>query len=375
MSKDDRIPLLFVVMQSGAAANGGIASIDQVIRHLVTYRPIILTNLVTRYTLKWKELGIETYVLHETALGSSVRQNWIGHFRALISYWRKISRIMYNTGARAIHANDPLAMQIIALIARWKGWRMIACLRGMPDPVAPPNKRKYRFIFRSSTHILFLSSDMAARWVDAVGPLSKPTSVTYSIVDQSFFNQPRHVNWENPYILICGSLRSLKGQVDFLRYAAPAITAAGVRILFAGEVDPTERSYEIACRRAAEPFGHMVEFLGHRDDVIRLYSAATATVVASRAEGLARSMIEAIACACPVVSFDISSAREILGNDAGRVVSAQDWESLANEILNLSCDRELNISVGSAARSKAKILFDHNTVIQRYEAAYAAAGA
>lgn len=372
---DDRIPLLFVIMQSGAAANGGIESISQVIRRLRKYRPVILTNLDSRYTHQWRSAGIETYILYKSALGSSLRRNWLGYFRALISYWREISRIMCSTGARMIHANDPLAMQIVAPLVRLRGWRMITCLRGMPDPAAPPNKQKYKFIFGSSARLLFLSSDMASRWENEIGRFRRPISITYSIIDPTFLDQPRRANWNNPYILLCGSLRSLKGQEEFLSYAAPAVTAAGIRILFAGEADPGEPAYEIACRRAAEPYGDMVEFLGHQSDVRELYSAAVATVVASRAEGLSRSMIEAMACGCPVVSFDISSAREILGNDAGRVVAAQDWASLAGEILNFYRNQQLNISVGLVARSKAKTLFDHNMVLQRYEAAYAAAGA
>jgi glycosyltransferase involved in cell wall biosynthesis len=94
-------------------------------------------------------------------------------------------------------------------------------------------------------------------------------------------------------------------------------------------------------------------------------------IVASRNEGLARCMIESLACGTPVVSFDVCSAREILqGHDCGVVVSGGDYDAMVHEIVTLFEAGEVRAELGHRAAEAAKKLFNPPEIISRYEQLY-----
>jgi glycosyltransferase involved in cell wall biosynthesis len=77
-------------------------------------------------------------------------------------------------------------------------------------------------------------------------------------------------------------------------------------------------------------------FHGFSDRVTEWYQACHIVLLASRREGLARCMIESLACGTPVVSFDACSAREVLEeHDCGRVVPQGGYAGLAAAYVRL----------------------------------------
>lgn len=76
--------------------------------------------------------------------------------------------------------------------------------------------------------------------------------------------------------------------------------------------------------------------LGRRNDIPKLMSACDIFVLSSNYEGLPTVLIEALACQAHVVSTDVSGAREIVGEDFGRVVKINDSHALANAIHDIS---------------------------------------
>ena len=76
--------------------------------------------------------------------------------------------------------------------------------------------------------------------------------------------------------------------------------------------------------------------LGRRNDIPKLMSACDIFVLSSNYEGLPTVLIEALACQAHVVSTDVSGAREIVGEDFGRIVKINDSHALANAIHDIS---------------------------------------
>src|SRR5687768_7258110 len=103
--------VIFTMLQTGAEANGGIESLSQVMRWLRDHRPIVLTNLVSRQTEALQAAGIEVHIAPEAA-SRGIKRHPLGYVASYVRYFRTLRRLMRSTGARIVHANDPLAFQL-----------------------------------------------------------------------------------------------------------------------------------------------------------------------------------------------------------------------------------------------------------------------
>jgi len=94
-----------------------------------------------------------------------------------------------------------------------------------------------------------------------------------------------------------------------------------------------------------------VEFVDHADDPTEFFSKFHISCLVSSNEGLARVMLESLACATPVISFDVCSAKEVLQkNNCGIVVEMDNYNAFCNEIVQLSGDREKLLEMANNAR-------------------------
>lgn len=369
-------PVVFVLVQASAAADGGISSISQVIARLGRHRPIIVTDRDTDRVDAWRKAGIETHVLPQGVSRGLAR----APLQVLDSYRRYfvgLRRIIAASGARVVHANDPAAFQLALLAAKTSpGTKIALNLRDTIDPGRKAPRARYRFLFAAADHVFFLSKDMADRWSSITANAKRAFSVTYSIVDpERFAPAPAYSGDGRPVALLSGIIRPKKGQLDFLRSVAPALAADGIETWLAGDFDPSKNPYMRACAEAAAALGDSVRFLGYRTDVPALMARAAVVVVASRHEGLVRAMIEAMASARPVVSFDVCSARELLDDQsggAGVVIKDGDFEAMSAAITGYVRDPGLALQAGERGRSAAARLFAPAEVVERHERVYEA---
>ena len=114
-----------------------------------------------------------------------------------------------------------------------------------------------------------------------------------------------------------------------------------------------------------------VSFVGYTEGVADWYRALDTVAVASRNEGLARCMIEAVACGTPVISFDVCSAREVLEErGCGVVVANGDHAGLAGARARRATDASERERLGGRGVAAARELFDAREVVSRYERLY-----
>ena len=367
-------PVVFVALQTGALANGGLQSITEVMRQLKRHRPIALTNLDAHLAQSWRSHGIAVRVVPEQA-SHGLRRNPAGTLRTYRHYHQALAEIVRESGARVIHANDPLAFQLSVSTARFGKARIALNLRDTLDPSRRPPRLKYRAMFATADHVFYLSHDMAERWRQVAPNATKASSVTYSIVDPKRFAPSPAPSGAIPVVLVPGIFWAKKGQLDFIRNVVPKLAENGVETWFAGDFEPEANAYAAACAEAARPFTDRVRFLGFRSDLPELYGQANVIAVPSRHEGLMRGMIEAMSCARPVVSFDVCSAREVLEDkDAGAVLALGDHDGMAKAIIRYASNRDLQGAAGQAGSSTALDLFDPDKVVERYERVYRALG-
>ena len=114
-----------------------------------------------------------------------------------------------------------------------------------------------------------------------------------------------------------------------------------------------------------------VEWLGHVDDMPALFASVDMVVLPSYREGLPKGLIEAAACALPLVTTDVPGCRQVVTDGVdGLLVPARDADALAQGIARLQDDPELATRLGQAARAKALAEFDEKIVIERTLAVY-----
>lgn len=137
----------------------------------------------------------------------------------------------------------------------------------------------------------------------------------------------------SPLLLSVGNLVELKGHdliIDAL--ALLGDRHAGARLCIVGEGPMRSRLEALAGRKGVS---ERVHFTGRvpNEQLARWYSAADMLVLASRSEGWANVLLEAMACGTPVVATDVGGSREVVADPcAGRLVAQRDAPSLTQAI-------------------------------------------
>ena len=114
-----------------------------------------------------------------------------------------------------------------------------------------------------------------------------------------------------------------------------------------------------------------IKWLGQREDIAELWRRAHIAVLPSYREGLPKSLIEAAACAKPLIACDVPGSREIVVDGVtGLLVPARDADALARAIRRLASDRELRRRLGQAARERVIERFGEARVVDDTLALY-----
>ncbi|MEO6967483.1 MAG: glycosyltransferase family 4 protein, partial [Rhodanobacteraceae bacterium] len=183
----------------------------------------------------------------------------------------------------------------------------------------------------------------------------------------------RNVASAQPCVLLAARLLWDKGIAEYVQ-AARALRLEGrkIRFLLAGIPDPGNPAAipEPTVRGWAAQ--GVLEWLGHVDDMHDLYTSVDVVVLPSYyREGLPKSLIEAAACALPLVTTDMPGCREVVTDGVdGLLVPPRDADALARAIARLLDSPELAARLGQAARAKALAEFDERIVIKRTQNVY-----
>ncbi len=176
------------------------------------------------------------------------------------------------------------------------------------------------------------------------------------------------VDEDHLLVLMVANLIHYKGHADALdAFARLRRGCPRARLILAGSGPEEAR-----LRRMAAELGidRDVEFLGSRDDVPALLSAADLFVLPSHEEGLPNAVLEAMAAGLPIVATDVGGVREQLDGGAGVLVPPRDPEALASALGALASAPGRRSSLGRAARERAERRFSWTATVARYAELY-----
>ena len=136
-----------------------------------------------------------------------------------------------------------------------------------------------------------------------------------------------------------------------------------MRLLLAGDCDK-ENPGSLApeqLREFASAFG--IQWLGHVADIREVWRQANFAVLASRREGLPKSLLEAAACGRAMVATDVPGCREIaIDGETALTVPVDDVEALADALARMAEDAGMRERFGKAARHLVETEFSADTI-------------
>ncbi len=169
------------------------------------------------------------------------------------------------------------------------------------------------------------------------------------------------------YILILGRIDAIKG-FDILipAFAGICKNHNDLKLVIAGD-DTVSYAQEVRKIIEVNRITDRVNFTGQvtGDDKWDLYKNALMFVLPSYSENFGMSVVEAMACGCPVVISDkVGIYKEVLENNAGIVVKT-DPKSVEEGILRLLNDEKLRITITDNAKAMVEKYYNIDKVAEQ----------
>jgi glycosyltransferase involved in cell wall biosynthesis len=166
-------------------------------------------------------------------------------------------------------------------------------------------------------------------------------------------------------VALVGRMLRSKGVLE----AAAAVGALrgeglAVDLILAGGPDPDSRDSLTEAELAALAGQPGIEWLGHVADVRAVWGrAAIAVLPSGYGEGVPKALLEAAACARPIVASDMPGCREVVVPGlTGLLVPPHDVAALAEAIARLARDPELRRRMGEVGRRRVVAEFAEGVV-------------
>ncbi len=174
---------------------------------------------------------------------------------------------------------------------------------------------------------------------------------------------------DTPLVVVVGRLTPQKG-IDVLLAALPEVLAAvpDATVLVAGD-GVSAASLQHKCRTAG--LAAQVRFLGARDDVPSLLSAADLVVIPSRSEGLPLVLLEAMAVGTAVVASDVGGMSDLITNGRhGWLLPPSRPDALAAAITAALTHDDQRLAFAAAARQRVLVSAAPARAARRLAAVY-----
>lgn len=170
-----------------------------------------------------------------------------------------------------------------------------------------------------------------------------------------------------PRVILPARMLREKGVAEFVA-AAEQLRREGIaaRCTLVGEADTANPSAvdELELRRWCE--SGAIEWWGHRSDMPNVYAQAHVICLPSYREGLSKTLLEAMACARPIVTTDVPGCRDAVRHGVnGLLVPARDSGALAQALKRLILDAPLRQEMGNRGREICERDFGVESVISR----------
>jgi len=315
------------------------------------------------------------------SLRVSPRKSWPFPFAASVL---KLARTIRSNRASVLHVNEHDSHPVAVHAARLAGVPIVTHLRFRPSA------EYCQWLFRRGRvpdRLLFTSRTQMADSAEALRPVVPearwrlvPNGLDFTAFqDRQIHRNELRAHWGlQPGSIALGiaCVISPRKRVDhFIRLVAglrdAGIAACGFvagrgREHFAEDEQVIRDLHQLATSLRV---GDHVRFLGYVEPAAPLYSAWDLCVSTSEYETFGMTVLEAMACACAVVTYPGGSVAEIVGG-AASVVPDGDEAALLRECVRLSRDPAARRDLGARGRHHAESTYDIGKIVPLLAAEY-----
>lgn len=227
--------------------------------------------------------------------------------------------------------------------------------------------RKERFFNRYLTEAVAISEAVAKHLKDVYKLSPSKIKVIPGAIDSKLFrNSDKIFNKEKPVFIYIGRLLESKGIEDAIRGLA-LLRSDYPKLRFLVYGKETEKGYRAKLEKLVSDNGwDFVKFMGITNDVPAALKQGDISILASRSEGYAISVLEAATAGKPVIATRAGAIPDIV--EDGKSGILVDWNS-PDQIFKAAkklLDENLVVKFGKYATKKANQCYDINTVADMY---------
>lgn len=328
---------------------------------------ISVCGLERRGTLAQRFLAPERVVSLDKPAGRSLRTVW------------RLHRLIRDAQPDLVHTHN--LGPLIYTVAATAFGRLCPILHGehcqlLCQDLGPPRLPLRRLLYRCCRQIHTVSGEARRELVELGVPAGRVVAVVNGVDTLAFAPGDRAAARQRlglpeggQYVAMSARFERRKRH-DLLVGAAARLAALGrdVHVLLAG--DGALRP-ELEALARSSGVDSCVHFLGFREDIRTVYQAADIVVLPSTGEGLSNAILEAMACATPVLCHAACGCAEAVSDGVdGWVRDIDSAETLA-ALLGSILDRPEQICrMGTAARGKMIAHFAFQQTVAAYERVY-----
>jgi glycosyltransferase involved in cell wall biosynthesis len=293
----------------------------------------------------------------------------------------RLARMLRADGVQVVHCHNHGALVYGALAARFvPGARVVYTIHGA---ITSARRSTARFLKLGLVHEVVFVSAHARSVGRGAGLLDNPHVHTIvNGVDLSAYesgtgdgNQVRREHNIPDNAPVCGIVARLTEAKDHANlFAAVAIASETYPSLYCLVVGDGELRAQLTALVEQRGLSAAIRFVGARKNVRDYLAAMDVFVLSSVTEGLAMTLLEAMAAARPIVATRVGGNSEAVKDGVtGTLVPASDAPALAHAIMSMLEDPAGARRMGAAGRERAERLFSLGAMRRQYQVVYEAA--
>ncbi|MFO1412784.1 MAG: TIGR03088 family PEP-CTERM/XrtA system glycosyltransferase [Burkholderiales bacterium] len=370
---DGRVCVVHVVYRFdvGGLENGVVNLVNRLPRDAYRHVVVALTE-VTDFRRRITAPDVEFVSLHKPP-GHGVRlyPQFYRLFRALRP------AVVHTRNLAALEATAPAWAAGVPIRVHGEHGRDVGDYDG--------RSRKLQWIRRAYrpfvTRYVALSRDLADYLAERVGIGRSSIAQIYNGVDLARFTAgERRPVADDPFtadrvyrIGTVGRMQEVKDPINlvhaFLKARAGSTEARDrLRLVMAGDGPLRAEVQAVLARAGASDAAWLA---GERDDVPAILSSLDCFVLPSRAEGISNTILEAMACALPVVATAVGGNPElVVAGETGTLVPPGNTDALADALARCLIDPATACRMGEAGRVRVQREFSLEVMVARYDELY-----
>jgi sugar transferase (PEP-CTERM/EpsH1 system associated) len=356
----------------GGLENGVVNLLNRMPRERYRHVVVTLTD-ATAYRQRVTRSDVEFVELHKApGHGAKLLPRLVALFARLRP------AIVHTRNLAALEATLPAWLARVPVRIHGEHGRDIGDLDG--------SNRTYRIVRRVYRpfvdHYVALSRDLERYLIERIGVrASRVTNIVNGVDLESFrpraaTARPASCPFADPRLWLCGTvgrLQPVKNQPllahAFVRALAdnPALRSR-MRLVIVGD-GPARAEIESILGRAG--VAGLAWLPGARDDVADVLPMLDVYALPSLAEGISKTILEAMATGLPVIATDVGGNAELVESGmTGRVIPSNDVAALADALAQYADAPESSRRAGLAGRARAERLYGIDTMVAQYDALY-----